>query len=104
MFYRLSGVHHTRYEDTRRLWPIPTDRRLVAVLFLLGFRLDRCLRLDALLALGVSNDLGVTNSFERSSIVGVNLFVPLGRTNVGTDLDGAVHNTDVLFVRHDDFL
>ncbi|WP_028875389.1 branched-chain amino acid ABC transporter permease [Tepidiphilus margaritifer] len=36
MFYRLSGVHHTRYEDTRRLWPIPADRRLVAVLFLLA--------------------------------------------------------------------
>ncbi|MCC6611010.1 MAG: branched-chain amino acid ABC transporter permease [Burkholderiales bacterium] len=26
MFYRLSGVYHTRYSATRQLWPIPADR------------------------------------------------------------------------------
>lgn len=26
MFYRLSGVHHTRYESARQLWPVPADR------------------------------------------------------------------------------
>ena len=26
MFYRLTGVHHTRYETARGLWPIPADR------------------------------------------------------------------------------
>ncbi|MDN3518722.1 branched-chain amino acid ABC transporter permease [Aquisalimonas lutea] len=29
MFYRLSGVHHTRYQSARQLWPIPADRRIV---------------------------------------------------------------------------
>lgn len=27
MFYRLAGVHHTRYETARGLWPIPADRK-----------------------------------------------------------------------------
>jgi branched-chain amino acid transport system permease protein len=26
MFYRLTGIHHTRYEKARALWPIPADR------------------------------------------------------------------------------
>jgi branched-chain amino acid transport system permease protein len=26
MFYRLSGVYHTRYQSDRALWPIPADR------------------------------------------------------------------------------
>lgn len=26
MFYRLSGVHHTRYASARQLWPVPADR------------------------------------------------------------------------------
>lgn len=36
MFYRLSGIHHTRYETARRLWPIPADRRQVWFLLVLG--------------------------------------------------------------------
>ncbi len=32
MFYRLSGVYHTRYNATRQLWPIPADRWQVAIL------------------------------------------------------------------------
>jgi len=32
MFYRLSGVHHTRYSQTRQLWPIPADRWQVGLL------------------------------------------------------------------------
>lgn len=36
MFYRLSGVHHTRYSQTRQLWPIPADRWQVGVLLLLA--------------------------------------------------------------------
>src|SRR5574337_660463 len=32
MFYRLSGVYHTRYSQTRQLWPIPADRWQVAIL------------------------------------------------------------------------
>ncbi|WP_099867374.1 branched-chain amino acid ABC transporter permease [Pararhizobium haloflavum] len=31
MFYRLAGVHHTRYETARALWPIPADRKQVIV-------------------------------------------------------------------------
>lgn len=32
MFYRLSGVHHTRYASARQLWPIPADRwQVIAV-------------------------------------------------------------------------
>ncbi|MDF2096983.1 branched-chain amino acid ABC transporter permease [Aquibaculum arenosum] len=34
MFYRLAGVHHTRYQSARRLWPVPADRW--QVLFLLA--------------------------------------------------------------------
>jgi len=36
MFYRLSGIKHTRYASARALWPVPTDRRLVQLLLLLG--------------------------------------------------------------------
>ncbi len=36
MFYRLSGVHHTRYQTARRLWPIPADRWQVGVLLALA--------------------------------------------------------------------
>ena len=36
MFYRLSGVHHTRYQTARAIWPIPTDRRLVYLLLALA--------------------------------------------------------------------
>ncbi|MFA5540004.1 MAG: branched-chain amino acid ABC transporter permease [Gemmobacter sp.] len=32
MFYRLSGIHHTRYESARSLWPIRTDRWQVLAL------------------------------------------------------------------------
>lgn len=32
MFYRLSGVYHTRYAQTRQLWPIPADRWQVGLL------------------------------------------------------------------------
>lgn len=32
MFYRLSGVHHTRYASARQLWPVPADRwQVIAV-------------------------------------------------------------------------
>ncbi len=36
MFYRLSGVHHTRYETARQIWPVPTDRRVVYILLALA--------------------------------------------------------------------
>lgn len=36
MFYRLSGVYHTRYSATRQLWPLPADRWQVAILALLA--------------------------------------------------------------------
>lgn len=36
MFYRLSGVYHTRYRATRQLWPLPADRWQVIVLALLA--------------------------------------------------------------------
>lgn len=36
MYYRLSGVFHTRYESARALWPLPADRRIVLVLFALA--------------------------------------------------------------------
>lgn len=32
MFYRLAGVHHTRYETAARLWPVPADRWQIYVL------------------------------------------------------------------------
>jgi branched-chain amino acid transport system permease protein len=32
MFYRQSGIRHTRYEQDRRLWRLPFDRRLVALI------------------------------------------------------------------------
>lgn len=31
MFYRFTGVHHTRYEQARRIWPLPADRALVGI-------------------------------------------------------------------------
>jgi len=31
MFYRQSGIRHTRYTQDRQLWPLPFDRALVAV-------------------------------------------------------------------------
>lgn len=36
MFYRLSGVFHTRYTQTRQLWPLPADRWQVALLAVLA--------------------------------------------------------------------
>lgn len=36
MFYRLAGVHHTRYETARALWPVPADRWQMAILALLA--------------------------------------------------------------------
>ncbi|TKT82538.1 branched-chain amino acid ABC transporter permease [Aquamicrobium sp. LC103] len=36
MFYRLAGVHHTRYETARALWPVPADRWQVAIVALLA--------------------------------------------------------------------
>lgn len=36
MFYRLSGVYHTRYSATRQLWPLPADRWQVILLALLA--------------------------------------------------------------------
>lgn len=36
MFYRLSGVHHTRYQTARRIWPAPTDQRMVYILLTLA--------------------------------------------------------------------
>jgi branched-chain amino acid transport system permease protein len=36
MFYRLAGVHHTRYESARRIWRIPADRWQVAIALMLA--------------------------------------------------------------------
>ncbi len=36
MFYRLSGIYHTRYTQARQLWPIPADRWQVGILLALG--------------------------------------------------------------------
>lgn len=36
MFYRLSGIYHTRYASARQLWPIKADRWQVYALLLLG--------------------------------------------------------------------
>lgn len=35
MFYRRAGIRHIRYQDERQLWPLPFDRRLVMLVFLL---------------------------------------------------------------------
>ncbi len=32
MFYRLSGIYHTRYASARQLWPIPADRWQIGIL------------------------------------------------------------------------
>jgi branched-chain amino acid transport system permease protein len=37
MFYRLSGIHHIRYQSARQLWPVPADRWQVYVLVALAF-------------------------------------------------------------------
>ncbi|ANB03471.1 branched-chain amino acid ABC transporter permease [Ectothiorhodospira sp. BSL-9] len=36
MFYRLSGIKHTRYASSRALWPVTTDRRIMQVLVALA--------------------------------------------------------------------
>ncbi|MFA5520992.1 MAG: branched-chain amino acid ABC transporter permease [Castellaniella sp.] len=36
MFYRLSGLYHTRYASARQLWPITADRWQVGVLLVLA--------------------------------------------------------------------
>ncbi len=36
MFYRLAGIRHTSYQADRQMWPVPLDRRLVAVVALLA--------------------------------------------------------------------
>lgn len=36
MFYRLAGVHYTRYEKARGLWTVPADRWQVIILALIG--------------------------------------------------------------------
>lgn len=36
MFYRLAGIRHTSYQADRQMWPVPLDRRLVAVIMLLA--------------------------------------------------------------------
>ncbi len=36
MFYRLSGIYHTRYASAMTLWPIKADARQVFVLFFLA--------------------------------------------------------------------
>ncbi|MCV0396550.1 MAG: branched-chain amino acid ABC transporter permease [Rhizobiaceae bacterium] len=36
MFYRRAGIRHTRYQDERQLWPLPFDRRLAILIFLLA--------------------------------------------------------------------
>lgn len=45
MFYRRAGIRRTRYQDERQIWPLPFDRALVIVVFLLAlaapFFLDR---------------------------------------------------------------
>jgi branched-chain amino acid transport system permease protein len=45
MFYRRSGIRHTRYAEERRLWPLPFDRWLVgltvALLVVAPFIVDR---------------------------------------------------------------
>jgi branched-chain amino acid transport system permease protein len=36
MFYRRSGIRFTRYSQERQLWPLPLDRRMAGLIFLLG--------------------------------------------------------------------
>ncbi|MBP0440093.1 branched-chain amino acid ABC transporter permease [Tianweitania sediminis] len=36
MFYRRAGIRHTRYQDERQIWPLPFDRRLALLIFLLA--------------------------------------------------------------------
>lgn len=36
MFYRLSGIYHTRYATARQLWPIRADRWQVYALLIIG--------------------------------------------------------------------
>jgi branched-chain amino acid transport system permease protein len=36
VLYRLAGIHHTRYETARQLWPLPADRWQVYVLLALA--------------------------------------------------------------------
>lgn len=36
MFYRLSGVYHTRYTTERALWPIPSDRWQIGIVLALA--------------------------------------------------------------------
>lgn len=36
MFYRLSGVYHTTFAQTRQLWPVPADRWQVGIVLALA--------------------------------------------------------------------
>jgi branched-chain amino acid transport system permease protein len=53
MLYRRAGIRHTRYQDERQLWPLPFDRRLVALVALLlvlaPFLVDRLYLISYLL-------------------------------------------------------
>lgn len=53
MFYRLSGIHHTRYQSARQLWPIAAD----------------CWQIWVLLALAIAAPLFVSNLYLTSYLL-----------------------------------
>lgn len=113
MFYRLSGVHHTRYESARSLWPLPADRwqvylllalALAAPLYLSGLYLGSYLlpwliwsgaALSLTLLMGIAGQLhfGFAAVMAIGAYTGVHLAqagVPLELALIGAGLMAAV--------------
>ncbi|ODS93414.1 MAG: branched-chain amino acid ABC transporter permease [Comamonas sp. SCN 65-56] len=104
MFYRLSGVYHTRYSQTRQLWPIPADRWQVGIvaalallaplymstLYLSSYMLPWLIFSSATLALTLLMGLAGQLHFGFAAVMAIGAYTSIHLTRFGVPLELAL--------------
>jgi len=104
MFYRVTGTYHTRYEDTRQLWPLRADRWLVIViaalalaapfylpdLYLMSYMLPWLIWTMAALALTLLMGIAGQVHFGFAAVMAIGAYTCIHLTRAGVPFELAV--------------
>ena len=104
MFYRVTGTYHTRYEDTRQLWPLRFDRWQVIVtaalalgaplylpdLYLMSYMLPWLIWTIAALALTLLMGVAGQVHFGFAAVMAIGAYTSIHLTRAGVPFELAL--------------
>ncbi len=110
MFYRLTGVHHTSYEQARQIWPLPADRWQVGIalallvaapfylsnLYLLSYLLPWLIWATAALVLTLLMGVAGQVHFGFAAVMAIGAYTSIHLTRAGVRFELALLGAGLL--------